>query len=220
MGINQYFIENYLTSGVARDNMVFTNCSDKLLFLAISRLKEDNNNCLSAVISFTDYECSRFEDVLSSLSNKYQKDIVARDYIISRIMEALLAKVDSRRLCDFSIGQIRSNQEDLFSGDKNRLSNFVSNSPMPFDLEKLIKGIGRVELDFILENFKSRDLQKAINNYLSSRTSYCVRVFTGLDNLITYYDQMGNLIQSPHDYLNIDVRKFEQIDENINTMQN
>lgn len=218
--MNEYFIENYLTSGYARDNMVFEKCPADLLALAEIRLKNDNNGVVSSVVTFNDYECAKVEDSMSKLRTKYQRDIVARDYIVNRVMESILCKIDSREGAGYSLKQIRDMQEDLYSGETKRLSNFISLSPMPSDLDCLIGKVGKVEINFILDNFKSVDLQKAINNLLSARTPYSVRVFTSAKNLSTYYDQLGNLIQSPHDYLNINISKFMNNGKNGSAMQN
>ena len=206
--MNKYFVDNYITSGMTRDNMLFCNCNEKLISFAKSRLGEDNNDVISCLIEFTQYEYEKICKALGKMDNGYRVDILARDYIISRIMEAILIKVKGNKVGDFSLSGIRASQSAVFSGDFRKISEFISSAPMPLDLEKTIREVGRVEINFFLENFDSVPLQKAINNFLSSRTPYSVKVFTNKNRLVTYYDQLGNLIQSPHDYMLININNF------------
>ena len=71
----------------------------------------------------------------------------------------------------------------------------------------------KFELNIFLDNTQNIYLQQAINNFISSREPFSVKLFATQERLSTYCDQLGNFIQSPHDYMNMNVNKFiENVD--------
>jgi hypothetical protein len=97
-----------------------------------------------------------------------------------------------------------------------KVKQFHATSFFPNDVAEYSKKFGKIELNFFLIETKNVELQRAINNFISSRTPYSIKIFTTNAKLSSYADQAGNLIQSPHDYMTRDVREYI---ENENSLE-
>jgi len=70
----------------------------------------------------------------------------------------------------------------------------------------------KFELNIFIEE-ADKYLQQAINNFISAREPYSVKLFLKNDKLSTYYDPIGSIIQSPHDYMLRDLSKYSESSE-------
>lgn len=190
-----YIIKEYLTAGFARDNFVVEMCDKRLLDFVKQHIvtNEDVKTC---VINLSHENETNLEKTLNACENDFQKKLLARDYFETLFMQELL------KFCtDFEVeNNLESVTKALLSGDFNIARKEHINSPTPFDIQQIIKKIGKVELYVFLDNIQNKHLQQAVNNHITSRTNYTIKVFS-THRFSTYYDQAGNLIQSPHDYI-------------------
>ena len=204
--INEYFKNEYLTPGQTYDNFVFENCSIEFLFEAKQLLEQStNNNCKSHIIELTNLEEQLIEQTLKKCKSNFQKNIISRDYICSLIMREILSKIPNT---EDEIAELNRLISSIKSGDLNSSIDFHAISPMPYEITEIIKKNGNTELNFFLINNQNPFLQSAINNFLSARTPYSIKVFTNNTQLPSSTDQAGNLIQSPHDFMRRNINDY------------
>jgi len=205
--INDYYKNAYLTAGVTRDNFVFENCSDEFMDLARNYLSEDANDVISCVVDLDKNIENKLEDSLDLFDSVVHKEIIARDFISALIMLSILKKSGN----SVELDALDQGIENVLSGDYKRIRSFLQNAPMPYLIDWQIRKTGKIELNMFLKDIKNKYLQRAINGFLASRTGYSIKVFTNQDRLCSYYDEGGNIIQSPHDYMVRDAREmFEE----------
>jgi len=202
--INEYFINSYLTPGATRDNFLFEGCSLEFLSCAKNLLEDKKTDTISCVIEIDDSLEKRLEKIYSCFDQNLHKRIISRDYIIAKIMLELLSKSngDSEIIKDLNDGI-----SAFYSGDSETVKAFHAVAPMPYEITNFYRKNQNFELNFILKNTTNVYLQEAINNLISSREPFSIKVFSN-GNLPTYFDQMGNFIQNPHDYMKRDTNSF------------
>ena len=91
--------------------------------------------------------------------------------------------------------------------DIEKVKKYHSVAPMPFDITNFSREIQKIELNFILNNTQNVYIQEAINNFISSREPYSVKIFSS-HSLPSYRDQTKNLIECPHDYMSRNISDF------------
>lgn len=208
--INPYFIEAYLTAGAAKDDFVFDNCPAEFLTQAEQLLSKDSSDAISCVIKITENTEKQLTHIISKTDDPYIKSIIYRDFVAGLVMQQMLQKTAATNIKS-RIDQDLLNQgiEAILSGDFEAFKELSSCMPFQFDIESYVRKIKTTtEINFLLENTTNVGLQRSINNFISSRNPYVVKVFTNAPNLPVYYDQAGNLIQDPHDYMSRDVNQF------------
>ena len=212
MFIDKNFEDNYLTVGKTYDNFLFENCPNEFISIAREKLTINSNDTKSIVLNFDSNLANHLRKSLNNFDYVHQQQIICRDLISSMFLRELLNYKDYKHHTKESLDKLIS---VILGGNKDEIIDNLPNSPYPYEIESFIKKIGKIELNIFLKdiinsienNEENTPLQQAINNYLSSRTSYSVKVFSN-NPLCTFYDQMGNPLQPPHDFLVRDVNKF------------
>ena len=204
MFIDKNFEDNYLTVGKTYDNFLFENCPNEFLSIAREKLSMNDNETKSVTLSLDNELENNLQNSLKNFYNPLQKRIICRDLISSMFLRELLNYIDSK---DYSVKDLDRLISIILDGNKEEIIDILPNSPIPYDIERIIRKIGKIELNIFLQDIDNPLLQQAINNYLSSRTPYSIKVFSNY-NLCTFYDQMGNILQPPHDFLVRDVNNF------------
>ena len=202
--INPYFQEEFLSVGKVRDNLIFENCPLELIEEAEILLEPSSDTTKSCVIKITENIGQKLEQTLEKCDNNSQKEIIARDLFVSMFMLELLKHIESSQ--DKS-QKIRNGIESLLSGSLERAKEYIFQSPMPLEIYTTAKKVGKIELNIFIINNKNKYLQQAINNFVASREPYSIKIFSD-SNLISYLDQNGEFIQSPHDYISMNVNKI------------
>lgn len=206
--ITQYFIDSYLSPGITRDNFIFEDCSQEFLKEAKIHLSNQSESIKSCVIEIDSNITKILEQTLSNFENITHKKFVARDYICSEILRNLLVITNTN---PESLQQIESGLNAIKKGDISKVKQYHTVAPMPYDITCFSKEIQKFELNFLLNGTTNRYIQEAINNFISSREPFSVKVFS-TQGLPTYLDQSGNIIQSPHDYMARNVKDFIESD--------
>lgn len=208
--INDYFKNYYMTCGNTRDNFIFENCPLELIDLAQKGLSINSENKKPCNILITKKIENKLNRTLEKFESELQKKIIARIFFTSLFLRELIKLENKAEQLNFLEKGITS----LLSENIENIKEYIINSPHPLDIEKAIKEIGEIELNIFLVDTENKFLQQAVNNYLSSRLPYSVKIFTNNEKLCTYYDQNGNFIQAPHDYINVNVYNYISIDYN------
>lgn len=212
MKINKFFIEEYLTAGKTKDNFIFENCPTKFLKLAKEKLSKDSNGVKSCCIVLTSEIESVIEKLLNNSLTDFQKQILSRDFITALIVkEVLKESSDKQKEYNLACQQIKA----FLNNDYSKVVDFHSTSFMPYNVQGFMKEIGKIELNFFLENTTNKYLQQAINLFVSSREPYSVKIFTNNKNLPNYYDQCGNIIQCPHDFMRRNVNSYIENEDEL-----
>ena len=94
-----------------------------------------------------------------------------------------------------------------------RVKQLHAYAPFIHEMSDAYYNHGKFEVNFFLEDTENVLIQRAINNFLSSRTPFSVKVFTNLEKLPTYVDEGGCFIETPHDYLTMNVRDYITYEE-------
>jgi len=211
MELNEYYKEAYLTCGNIRDDYVFTGCSLDFVNEAKRYLALDGENVKSCCVTFSRDDVDLVEKTLGECSDVLHKKILVRDYVTAKIMKEIFLKSPN------SLSEVQTIDEQLdafYKNDLSRAKDYHIHSYMPHDVAKQINNIGKFELNLFLLDVNSVVVQSSINNFISNRNPYKLRVFTTNETLSTYYDQSGNIIESPHDYMEIKSSKFlESVEE-------
>ena len=200
--IDKYFIDEYLTSGRTKDNFIFENCPTEFLAEASLRLSDDCNDVKSCCVYFLKEELDNIRLILDELDGDYAKKLIGRDYVCCKIMQSLLKKNNDSELDKISFILAVYSTRDI-----DAIKKCHSECPMPFDISNKAKDMKNIELNIFLNEKADIFTQQAINNFISSRESYSIKLFLK-NQLSTSYDQMGNLMQCPHDFMIRDVEKY------------
>jgi len=211
MKINEYFKKQYLTAGNTYDNYIFKNCPNDFLISAEELLSKSANGVKPCNIKLGRVEQEEIERVLLNCEYFFQETAIASYYITTLIMAQLFKGIDEKKYQSLQ-SQLESFKENDFQAIKQ---NYLVGGYMPCDIAKQSRKLGqKIELNIFLFKIDNLALQQAINIFVSCREPYSVKIFTNEERLTTYYDANENLIQCPHDYINMDVNKFiEKADE-------
>ena len=208
--INETFKEDYLTCGRTRDNFIFENCPIEFMENAKDLLSKSCDEVKSCVVTIDRAMENGFLKTLNKCSNDLQEKSVARDLVASLIIRELLK---GEKTEEFPEEELDKGIDALLCGNFGEVKEYHFKSPFPYDVARLMKKVGKIELNIFLENTQNVQLQQAVNIFISSREPYSVKIFTNNERLPSYYDQTGNLIQSPHDYMTRNVREFIEFEE-------
>ena len=206
--INEYFKSSYLTCGVTRDNFIFENCPYEFIEIAKSLLSSPQNGVTPCVVEITKDIESQLNSTLSKCVDDFQKSIIARDFFVSIFMLALL----KHSIVSNEVTSLKNGISAILSGNIEKSKKYHLESPIPFDISLKAKKLGKIELNIFLVDTDNKFLQQAINNFISSREPYSIKIFS-TKNLPSYLDQLGNIIVNPHDYMARNVNDFIKIQE-------
>lgn len=208
MKFSKYFVDAFLTAGNRGDNCVFTNCSEDVLKFVQETLEQESADGVAHIISLSDGVVGAFEEACEDFEEFYVP-ILARGFVNGLVMKSLLESKTSELTGREKIllQDINQGLEDMLSCDSNGIVDYLKRAPMSFDISNFIEKNGRHEIVFILRDMKNRRLQQAVNNFLSERSKYVIKVFSD-SSLASVLDEGGNLVQCPHDYVSIDIKHF------------
>ena len=202
--IDEMFKSQYLTCGKTYDNFIFENCPKKFVEYALTSLSEEAE-IKPCNVKITHKMEEKVESTLANCTNKIQQDILARDFVTLLVMKEVLKNIPEK---SEEYDNITEQIKAFYGNDFLKVKQCYANSYFVSDVADFSKNNQKIELNFFLIELNSKTIQKAINNFISSRTPYSIKVFTTNSRLVTYYDQAGNLIQPPHDYMTRDVNRF------------
>ena len=210
MKLSKYFVDTFLTVNPrGGDNCVFTNCPEEVLSLAEEKLVEPRKVGVSHVIPISCEIADAFEDACEDFDKVFFPKIIARGLVNGLVMKSLLESKKSalskseREMLD----AVNQGLEDILSCDYDGISDYLKCAPTHFDISSFIEDNGRHEIAFVLRDMKSKGIQQAINNFLSARSRYVIKVFSDAE-LASCLDEGGNLVQCPHDYTSIKISHF------------
>lgn len=209
MKINQYFKSQYLTCGKTYDNFIFENCGKEFLKCALESLSQDNNGVKSVVIKISRMTEAKLEKLFDECLYDLQRKFFAKDFVNSLFMMEILKDLpeESHRLA-----VIKKGKEALVKGNYYGAVKYNQVSPNFYEIQSILKKVGKIELNIFLNGTKNVYLQQAINDFVSSRLPYSVKVFAS-QKLVSYFDQQGNFLQAPHDYLTFNLNHFIENDD-------
>lgn len=209
--IEENFNREYLTCGNTYDNFIFHKCPKSFLHIAQDRLSKDNNGVRPCLIRITRDDEEIIENMLKEYEDyEFYKTIICRDYVNARVLNEVYSRVAEKGASKSVLNEhVKAFKEgELWKVKKHHVS-----APFMYEIVDAYKKYGSFEIDFFLEDTENVFIQKAINNFISTRAPFTVKVFTNKDKLPTYYDEGGNIIECPHDYMTRNVNNFISIKE-------
>lgn len=200
--INHYYKNAYLTPGETHDNFVITSCPTHFMDLASKLLDDQTRSTTSVVIKITRQNETQFEKTIHTAS-ELQKRILSRDYICTLFQLNL-----NKALGNSNSIMLNRSYSALISGNFEFAKSCHADCPMPYEIIDIIKRNHPIELNLFLYDTQNKFIQEAINSFLSSRLPLSIKVFTNNEFLPIYQDSSQNLIQSPHDFMTININRF------------
>ena len=215
MKINEQFKQQYLTSGNTYDNWIFEECPAEFMQLAKESLSLPNKQVKACNIVITKIEEYVLNQLLPQFPQEFHKRILARDYVTALVMKEVLKGCPNKQYeYDFVCEHLHAfESSDIGEIKKHHIESF-----MPHHVAEFSKQEQKIELNFFLHDADNKYLQQAINLFVTGREPYSVKMFAS-GKLKTYYDQCGNPMECPHDFMRRDVNKFIQ-DEEPNELEN
>ena len=204
--INKTFIDGYLTCGATYDNFIFDKCSLEVMKFAISNLSKTQSETFKSVnLCFSSADKAMMDKIASCCDNDYQKNLLAGSYFNLKYMLGILNVFGEKR-SEFKKQDLIDIIKTFSSGRLDLAIDCYRRSPSNYDINVITKKVPKFELNIFCLGEQNKYLQMAINNYISSRLPYSIKLFTNSDRLSTYFTSSGEFMQSPHDYLSIDNR--------------
>lgn len=205
MEINKYYKSEYLTCGKTRDNFIIANCPREFIDIARESLSRDDNGVKSCQLNISRREEEGVEKTLQCCANDLQRSFIARDYVCSLFMKETLRGVKEKELF---VKSLESGISAILAGDFEKARDFHVGAPFPSDIRMMVRKYGKVELNIFLIDTQNKFIQQAINNFISAREPYSIKLFTTNEKLASYVDQGGTLIECPHDYMTLKPEDF------------
>lgn len=202
MKINEYFKQHFLTAGNSYDNFLFQKCPYQLVEEAEKSLKSSGENVKSYQIKINRETEAALANIFSKCDNELQETLVARDYINSLFMLQIIDDKNQKSILQEIVVAIES-------GDFEKFKQFHVYAPLIFDIDKASRSKNRkLELNIFLVDTQNVALQKAINNFLSARLPFSIKIFTTNAVLPCHYDQSYTVVQCPHDFMLVNIDNF------------
>lgn len=198
------------TGGIGcSDNYVFTNCPNWFMEEVESLVASDANNTISCSLKFTRKEERGLLRTLGQCDKPFKEKVLCRTLILSMFMIELMRKKGLQEFERLNLERLEKGVYALFEGDYEKSIIFhACDSPNVLDLKDMVKLVGNLELNVFLYGLEGIEIQQALNNLIGAREPYAIKLFTAKERLNVYYDQVGNLIQNPHDFRLIDASKM------------
>ena len=204
--INEYFLNTYLTTGGVRGKFVFKNCPQWFLEFVNTQFKKRNASSIAHVVTITGEMANKLSVARDKMTSPYQKQVVARNYVNTLVMKALLEGYNASGVYDYTIGYLDYGIESMLGESKEDLFHYMKTCPITSDVQKFMRMNPDSEVVFILEKMNDCGVGQAINNYLSAG-GMNVKVFTS-GELASAVNEAHILVESPHDYQNIYYQNF------------
>lgn len=168
-------------------------------------IKKHESECS---INFSIFHENLLNKFLHSFESGIQKIIFAEFFVNMFVAYELF---DRQSQFDAEKENIKKQIESMFQNNVDEVvESFLSGGYLQEDIVNFVNMSGKSRINFYLDNISNVYLQQSINNYISSRLPFGVSIFSNR-KLCTYYDQMGNVIQCPHDYLELNKSGQEAI---------
>lgn len=208
--ISKHFETAYLTCGASSDNYVFENCSYSFLLQAKKLLSTSYNNVKPCNVGINCNEQNALLKTLEHCPDELRKKLLVRDFVCAKIMLSMIEDLPNKK---DEVITLKNGINAILENNWHDAVKFHEVCPMPHDITKTARALGKIELNMFLMDIDDKLIQQAVNNFISSREPYSVKVFTTRQRLACYYDQVGNIIQCPHDFMQRDVRDYVEMVE-------
>ena len=163
-------------------------------------LLNEDYGYIDLVIDFDDL--NKLDKLINSVPEDSDKTLMIR-YIYSQyIIYKIVSQIEINDEYNM-IGSIEEKKESIFSGDFELFKNSKITLFMIIEreLEKLAKNKNtRARIHFLLDGVNNKILQQVINDFFYLRSPICFMGYTSKDSLLHYYNTMGSVLESPHDY--------------------
>ena len=208
--VNDYFRKEFLDCGNTYDNYIFHDCPKDFLPFAYDSLSKDDIYVRSCNVRITRQDEDNVEYTLKECSSELQRIILCSDYVNSRVLKEVYKDIKEKG-AHFAV--LKETIKAFDEGQLWRVKQLHTCSPFMHDIIDAYKKFGAFEINFFLEDTENILIQKAVNNFISSRAPFSVKLFTNLEHLPTYLDEGDNRIEAPHDYLSMNVRDYITYEE-------
>ena len=209
--MNKSFIDNYLLDSGSVDNYLFENCEKVVLDEIYKVLRTSVTKKRQCIVKLTNEEEKQVLALLDKCKSSYERTVLTRDFVNAKIMVEVYRGVD-KALFERYTKQLNAFYNlDIVQAKENHRYGVL----FPYDIINYVKNKEKIELNVFFENIKSFEIQRAFNNYMSARLPLSVKFFMP-GRMVSNADESVNMIQSPHDFISVNVSKFIETEEKDN----
>lgn len=176
-------------AGRRNSHTLFTHISEAKMKKVVRCLKKHDKDSLNCFVSFNEKDVN-FINKITSKFKEYQKIIVARAYVNTKILKCILDDCINDSLIDVSkddaiVKETNRLLDIIYSADTKEIEKNIANFP-EMNLIQLELELHRdLDLNILLINAENELLQRPINDYLSLRNPYPIKVFTNSISVAT-----------------------------------
>ncbi len=205
--------KQYFIPGETRDNFVFLNCKEDFFNKARKCLSKNNGKIPSVCIDFSKSDTEKLQPFMNAFEEQSKRMILARTFVNTKVFNSFFRSFREKNF-NFSeevsdealtLEQNVLNGEKVFeNGNVKKFIdyyidiNFFLNSD---NLKRLAGGGHKFELNIFEKDVEDVFIQRAINNFLSCRSPFSIKVFSNQNDFCIYVDENNNLIEQVHDYM-------------------
>ena len=201
-------LEDLMTTGArhSSDNVVVVNCSSDFMRMAKDRLVS-NNDCKAINVVINANVNDSVSKFLDLVDDKDHQKMFTRTFIASIIMHEVLNNYDNvNDIFEYDVEDLSRGISAFLAQDLISVREYhIQHAPWSMDIERVVRKYGKMELNIFIPNMVDIRIQREINNYISSRLPFCVKVFTNEDRLSSYQTSFNEVIQIPHDFTEYDM---------------
>ncbi len=210
---DNYFVDEYLTCGKNRGNFVFMGASYDVMGEVFNSLQEAKNNCVPINVCLRINDVAQIKKLISECDCEYKKVLMAECYFNSLIMSEIMKKCGLKKtMFGCTLQDVEDGLNALRSGKFDRATEYYVKAPMSSEIEMFAKRFKvRIEINVFLYNMENKYFQFAVNKFLFSRLPFAFKVFSNKP-FCTNTTSRGEFVQSPHDYVLVDVLKNKKQD--------
>lgn len=203
MKMTNYFKEHFLTCGQSRDNFVFHGCPKELIEIAKKSL-EKSTDVKACNIAISRKQEEQLENAYIDKNNQYIKAF-GKAYFYTLFMKEIIKHQPKQE----QYRAILDECEEAFLGkDLEKAKIYLDFAPKFRDILMMARRVGKIELNIFLEDTQNTYIQKAINNFISSKTPFSVKIFNNSNKFCVNYDYSDRFVQPVIDYMDMNIQNY------------
>lgn len=176
-------------AGRRNSHTLFTHIPEEKMVKVVRCLKKHDRDSLNCFIAFTEKDVNLINKLASKFKD-YQKIIVARAYVNTKILKGILDDCANDSLINVSKDDILVKETDrllkiLCSADVEKIEKNIANFPEMNLVQLELELHTDLDLNILLVNSEDELLQRPINDYLSARNPHPIKVFTNSISMAT-----------------------------------
>lgn len=196
---------HYVYFGVSKEQSEF-----------IEKFLKANDNCFKTVfVLFDEKDEFKINYICKNCENEYQKNLIARAYVSTKIMMNLVSNFDLYKNREQYLNIVNSFIIMDSLSDK-KIIEHLNEFPTLAEINDFQNKIPDIDLNLLVQRIKNKPLQQAVNDYLSVRNENSIKVFIDSVDLVSYKTTNGQIVVPNQDFVKKDLSLFQINDREMN----